>query len=195
MTEKKTRRRGQALVDAILTATWDQLQQKGYQNLTIEGVAKAADTTKTVLYRRWPDKAHLVIAALGKFGNLTPYTVPDTGTLRGDLLNLFGQLAAFLERLKGETLRGLFADRLQSLEVGKLLNHANQGNELKDIVQPMLDHAAARGEIAKADWPDRVVTLPGILLINEVLSQQDLSTAAQIEMVDDILLPVFYAGR
>ena len=62
----------------FLAATWEQLQAKGYQALTIEGVAQAAATTKTVLYRRWPDKAHLVLAALSKYDNFTGYMVPDT---------------------------------------------------------------------------------------------------------------------
>ncbi|MFC6288829.1 TetR/AcrR family transcriptional regulator [Levilactobacillus angrenensis] len=190
---KKKRRRGTELVDAILTAAWEQLQAKGYQNVTIEGIAAAAATTKTVLYRRWPDKAHLIIAALSKFGNLPDYQAPDTGSLRDDLLNLFGQMAALLDRLQEETLRGLLADRIQHLEFGEIFSHLNTGEQLKGLIQPLLDHAAARGEISHADWPDRVVTLPGVLLLNEILGQQTLTPAAQTEMVDDILLPIFLA--
>lgn len=191
---KKKRRRGAELADAILAAAWEQLQAKGYQNVTIEGIAAAAATTKTVLYRRWPDKAHLIIAALSKFGNLPDYQVPDTGSLRGDLLNLFGQMAAFLDRLQEDTLRGLLADRLQHLEFGEIFSHLTTGEQLKGLIQPLLDRAAARGEISHADWPDRVVTLPGILLLNEILSRQTLTLTAQTEMVDDILLPIFAVG-
>jgi len=191
MAEKKIRRRGQALVDAILAATWEQLQAKGYRALTIEGVARAAATTKTVLYRRWPDKAHLVLAALSKYDNFTGYVVPDTGALRTDLLDLMGQIAAFLEKLKGETFRGLLAERLQHLELDKLMSRANGNAAIRGIMQPMLDRAAKRGEITRTDWPDRVINLVGILLINEVVSRQELSQAARNEMVDDILLPVF----
>ncbi|WP_125583496.1 TetR/AcrR family transcriptional regulator [Levilactobacillus cerevisiae] len=193
MAEKKKRRRGADLENAILTAAWEQLQAKGYQNVTIEGIAAAAATTKTVLYRRWPDKAHLVIAALSKFGDLPSYHVPATGSLRSDFLDLFGQMATFLAQLQGETLRGLLADRLQHLELGELLNHANDGTALKTLVQPMLDHATQRGEISHADWPDRVINLAGILLINEIISRQDLTATAQVEMVDEILLPIFLA--
>ena len=194
MTEKKTRRRGSALTNAILAAAWTQLQERGYQALTIEGIAAAAETTKTVLYRRWPDKAHLVIAAFAKFGGFSGYVVPDTGTLRTDFLALMAQMAAFLDKLQSETFRGLLADRLQSLDLGTLLMQANQhepNSGLQTIVQPLLDHAAARGEITHAQWPDRLVMLPGILLINEVITQQALPLAARHEIVDQILLPVF----
>lgn len=193
MAEKKTRRRGEALKEAILRVTWDELQTKGYQRLTMEGVAAAAATTKTVIYRRWPDKAHLVIAAFGRFGGFDGYVVPDTGKLRTDFLALMAQVAAFLDKLAEETFRGLLADRLQHLDLENLLTRASSGNGIQAIVQPMLDHAAARGEIAHADWPDRLVDLPGILLINEVITRQELSLDARYEMVDEILLPVFGA--
>ncbi|WP_341779826.1 TetR/AcrR family transcriptional regulator [Levilactobacillus sp. HBUAS70063] len=196
MAEKKTRRRGPALTTAILEAAWAQLQEKGYQALTIEGVAAAASTTKTVLYRRWPDKAHLVIAAFARFGGFTGYVVPDTGSLRTDFLALMGQMAAFLDKLQDETFRGLLADRLQHLELDNLLTQANDHDPdhgIQKIVQPLLDHAAARGEITHAQWPDRLVNLPGILLINEVITRQALPLEARYEIVDQILLPVFGA--
>jgi len=193
MPENKKRRRGADLENAILTAAWEQLQEKGYQNATIEGVAAAAATTKTVLYRRWPDKAHLMIAALFKFGELPDYQVPDTGSLRGDLFALFGQMAAFLDRLNGETLRGLLADRLRNLELGELLSRANTTDTLKTFLRPLLVRAAERGEIPQREWSDRVINLPGILLLNEVIGQQTLTVAAQTEMIDEILLPVYGA--
>ncbi|KRN01811.1 transcriptional regulator, AcrR family [Levilactobacillus senmaizukei DSM 21775 = NBRC 103853] len=191
MSEKKTRRRGAALEAAILKVAWDQLQAQGYQALTIEGVAAGAATTKTVLYRRWPDKAHLVIATIRKFGNLVSYQVPDTGTFRGDLLDLFGQLASVLDTLKGETFRGLLSDRLKQVKFDQILDRLNNDNALASYVQPILDHAAARGEISQARWPERVVNLPGILLLNEIFSRRELTLAAQTAMVDEILLPVF----
>ncbi|WP_367295922.1 TetR/AcrR family transcriptional regulator [Levilactobacillus yonginensis] len=191
MTEKKTRRRGAALENDILAAAWAQLQEKGYQSLTIEGVAEAAATTKTVLYRRWPDKAHLVIAVLSHEKLVPPYVSPDTGSLRSDFLDLFGQMAGFLAKLNEETFRGLLADRLKTVDFSQLLTVANDGSEMERLVQPILDHAAARGEISRAKWPARVVRLPAILLINEIFSHQTLTNEAQQAMVDEILLPVF----
>ncbi|MFG1854432.1 helix-turn-helix domain-containing protein [Actinomadura geliboluensis] len=58
----------------------------GYAKLTTESVAARAGTGIAVLYRRWPNKERLVLAALEHYSNGHPVDVPDTGGLRGDLL-------------------------------------------------------------------------------------------------------------
>ena len=59
----KTRRRGEALESALLDAAWDELQAAGYAGLTFEAVADRAGTSRAVLYRRWRNRADLVVAA------------------------------------------------------------------------------------------------------------------------------------
>src|SRR5580704_17603611 len=59
-----TRRRGEALETALLDAAWEELQAVGYAGLTTEAVADRAGTSRAVIYRRWPKRAELVIAAL-----------------------------------------------------------------------------------------------------------------------------------
>jgi AcrR family transcriptional regulator len=68
----------------VLVATLDVLADFGYDRLTMDAVATAAKASKATLYRRWNNKVSLVIDAL----LLTKGTpeVPDTGSLRGDLL-------------------------------------------------------------------------------------------------------------
>src|SRR5580658_5732141 len=80
-----TRRRGEALEAALLDAAWDELQLAGYQALTMEAVADRAGTSRAVLYRRWPKKAELVVAALRRHRPILSGDVPDTGSLRGDV--------------------------------------------------------------------------------------------------------------
>ena len=50
--------------EAILAATLAILQERGYQALTIEGVAAAAGVGRPTIYRRWPSKPALAVAAL-----------------------------------------------------------------------------------------------------------------------------------
>jgi AcrR family transcriptional regulator len=69
---------------AILDATLQLLGEAGYAGLTIDGVAAHAGVGRPTIYRRWPNKAALVIAALAQSTGLAP--APDTGSLRGDLL-------------------------------------------------------------------------------------------------------------
>jgi AcrR family transcriptional regulator len=69
---------------AILDATLQLLGEGGYAGLTIDGVAARAGVGRPTIYRRWPNKAALVVAALAQSTGLT--LAADTGSLRGDLL-------------------------------------------------------------------------------------------------------------
>ncbi|HWU59132.1 MAG TPA: helix-turn-helix domain-containing protein, partial [Microbacteriaceae bacterium] len=80
------RRRGPALETALLDAAWDELLAVGFGKLTMESVAVRARTGIAVLYRRWANKDELVLAAIEHYRNGHPVDVPDTGTLRGDLI-------------------------------------------------------------------------------------------------------------
>ena len=82
-----TRRRGAALEQAILRAAMDELTETGYAGLTMERVARRAGTNKNAIYRRWPNRAALGIAAYQQF-TVAGSPLPDTGELRGDALEL-----------------------------------------------------------------------------------------------------------
>jgi AcrR family transcriptional regulator len=71
----------------IFDATLHVLEEVGYDRLTMDAVATAARASKATLYRRWNGKVALVIDAL--LPQKGPQSVPDTGTLRGDLLATF----------------------------------------------------------------------------------------------------------
>lgn len=85
-TSARQRRRGPELEAALLDAAWDELVEAGFAKLTMESVAARAGTGIAVLYRRWANKDELVLAALKHYRDGHPVGLPDTGTLRGDLL-------------------------------------------------------------------------------------------------------------
>src|ERR1700722_815754 len=88
-----TRRRGEGLEAALLDAAWDELQAFGYQALTMEAVADRAGTSRAVLYRRWPKKAELVVAALRRRRPMLSGEVRDTGSLRGDVVAVLTRMS------------------------------------------------------------------------------------------------------
>src|SRR5580698_11541331 len=85
---KQTRRHGAELEQAILDAAWEQLIAEGYEHFTIETVAARARTSKPVLYRRWKTREDLLRDTVRHRGAADLPVIPDTGTLRGDLLAL-----------------------------------------------------------------------------------------------------------
>src|SRR5215469_11036902 len=111
MAKTQTRRRGAMLERAILDSAWAELAAVGYARFTMDGVAARAATSKPVLYRRWPNRAKLVLAALRRVVTPLVEDVPDTGDLRGDLLALLGRARdnfVVLHQVAPDALYGLF---------------------------------------------------------------------------------------
>ena len=79
------RPRNAAYDKSILAAALEMLVEKGYTGLTIDGVAARAGVGRPTIYRRWPSKAALAIAALEEA--VPQSATPDisTGSLRDDL--------------------------------------------------------------------------------------------------------------
>jgi AcrR family transcriptional regulator len=79
--------------EAVVAATLAELAEGGYSALRIEQVAQRAGVNKTTLYRRWGTREELVLEAmLDRAAEHIP--VPDTGSLRQDLLELARRAAA-----------------------------------------------------------------------------------------------------
>src|SRR6187399_2380481 len=88
------RRRDESKDDAILKATLELLAERGYDGMTMDAVADRAGAGKATVYRRWPSKVQLTIDAIvcSPGVPMTADDVPDTGSLRGDLLSVrFGR--------------------------------------------------------------------------------------------------------
>lgn len=186
----KTRRRGAELEEALLDAAWAELQEVGYPALTFEGVAARAGTSKPVLYRRWPAKVDLVLAALQHGGLFSRRELVDTGSLRGDVLRalrdfnayrsgFMAAISVYMASINAET--GLSpADLRERLLGGR-----------SSVGRVMLERAAARGEIPERDWPDGIASLPSDLVRHDlVMSLKPLPDRRIVEIVDDIWLPL-----
>lgn len=184
MTEPVTqRRRGAALEEAIFDAVWDELAENGYARLTMEGVAARARTGKQVLYRRWPSRPELVIAAVrARTGSVLDHA-PDTGGLRGDALELLRHMAARQRELGTETIRGLLFDAAEM--------DAEARARISGLWVGILERAARRGEIGSAPVPATAATSVGNLLRYRLLVSAEPVEAHHLEeLVDEVFLPL-----
>ncbi len=186
-TPASTRRRGSALEDALLAAAWDELREAGYAGLTMEGVARRAGTSRPVLARRWPTRPQLVIAALRRHRPMLSGEIPDTGSLRGDVLAVLCRVSARFAELGPETFYGLagdyFADPALVPDFQAQVLQTGRG-----VMAAILKRAAERGE-ARDDIPPRVATLPIDLLRHELLLSPG-DEDAITEIVDQVFLPL-----
>jgi AcrR family transcriptional regulator len=190
----KTRRRGEALETALLDAAWEELQAVGYAGLTMEAVADRAGTSRAVLYRRWPKRAELVIAALRVHRPVLSGEVPDTGDLRGDVLFLLRRMSSRLTEIGAETVYGLLGDYLSDPELFARA-HDQVLHIGAEVMTTILRRASDRGQ-ARSDVTPRVTTLPTDLFRNELfLRRTPPSEAAILEIVDEVFLPLVLSVR
>jgi AcrR family transcriptional regulator len=87
-----------------MAATLAELAAHGVEGLSVERIALAAELNKTSVYRRWPTRDALVVAALGHVLEDLSLEIVDTGTLRGDAAALVAAVAAFVEQPVGRAL-------------------------------------------------------------------------------------------
>ncbi len=190
MTETKSRRRGAELEEAILDAAWAELNDVGYAALTMESVAARAGTSKPVIYRRWPNRAALVLAAWGHQRPMPTMRV-DTGSLRSDLVTLFDLVARRVAGMMGEMIAGVMGETFRHPEVAALLRErlktAPLGNPIAEIVR----RAVERGELPPVEVPTRAAHVPLDLIRSEtMLCGGPLTQNAIDELVDNVYLPL-----
>ncbi len=186
-----TRRRGSSLQAALLQAAWEELTETGYASFTMEGVAARAKTSRAVLYRRWPNRPQLVVAALGEHMRSNPFEPPDTGSLRDDLLALLRHLSESVGQVTG-VLSFLLANSFTEAGVplAVLRERALAEVSVSGTAQ-IIDRAIARGEIDPARLSPRIRSLPVDLVRHDVImTQQPVPDATLVEIVDRIFLPL-----
>jgi AcrR family transcriptional regulator len=188
----RRRRRGPELESALLDAAWDELIEVGFSHLTMESVAARARTGVAVLYRRWPNKDELVLAAIKHYGEARPIEAPDTGSLRGDLLALLTNFskarAGFMAVAATSAFAGLLGD------TGLTPAQARQrilGDRRVRADLTVYRRAHERGEIDLDRIPPAVLTMPIDLVRHDMLmSLKPLKPARIKAIVDDLFLPL-----
>ena len=100
---RRTTARGQATRAALLSATSDLVRDVGYARTTTRAVAAAAGVAEGTLYRHFPDKASLLIAAVMEQSAPTVARMSELasragqGTVEGNLTDCLSQLATLRE--------------------------------------------------------------------------------------------------
>jgi len=153
--KKKERRIGRpkggsdAIVRAVLEATLRQLGDRGFAGVSVDEVAKAAGVNKTSVYRRWPSRGALVLAALHTLRDHEP-PPPQAGSLRENLIAMLSAKVAIVSTPTGrKILRAMIA--FEDEEVARLARALRKARYRVPIA--VIERAILRGELLPGTDP------------------------------------------
>lgn len=174
--------------DAVLAVYWE----TGWSGFTLDAVARRAHVGRAALYARWASKGALLVDALGARAPL-PEPV-DTGSVRGDLVELARQLlagyrgAAGLVVLRAAVEARVHPDLLASLAAG-----LNESRLL--TARAIVRRGIARGELP-AGTPTTLVleAVTGAVLSRALFGQGEPEDDYPEQLVDLVLRAVTSAA-
>jgi AcrR family transcriptional regulator len=171
--------------DAI-AATLAELAERGYTALSLESIARRAGVHKTTLYRRWGTREELVLDAMLARAD-EHISVPDTGSLRGDLLTLARTAAA--NAASPEVAAMARAVAAESPRDGKLAA-ANRRfwAERLALDGVIVERAIERGEVAGGTEPRQVIeSLLGPIHLRLLLTGEPIDDSFLQDIVDVVV--------
>ncbi len=170
----------------LLEVTLHLLQEHGYDRLTVDAVAAAAHASKATVYRRWPSKAELVLAAFIE-GVRQVAVLPETGTLRGDLLRL-GEVICRQAHQQAGTMRAVLVEVSRHPALKDALQQFL--DQRKALIHDVLHQAADRGEIDDAVISDELWDLlPAYLIFRSIMPNRPPTEHTVQALVDDVIIP------
>jgi AcrR family transcriptional regulator len=175
---------------AILDATLRMLGTQGVAGTTIEGVAAEAGVGKTTIYRRWPTKTDLILAAISNI--VPPGDPPDTGTMAGDMAAL---AETQRRRLAGSGLSGI-VPRVLAESMGDPKLHKDFVDRVvdpfRDMLRLFIERGIERGELRPDLEVEPLVDLLHAIPIYRILMSR--GDPAALQQVPGAYLPILAPG-
>lgn len=176
-------RRGKAVRDNVLTAALNELLNVGVDGVTVASVAEAAGVHVTSIYRRWRTREQLITDAV--LSHLDPLSidVPDTGSVRDDLIAL---LASLDESMSSPQNWALLRLATMPIEIDRLEEARRRiTDERMTEVATILERGVARGEISPhVDHRLALEAMYGPVYARRLLTHEQVDEAYLAGLVD-----------
>lgn len=188
---KLGRKRDHTRDPEILDAALEVLAETGYDGMTIDMVAARAKAGKATLYRRWPSKAELVIDAVAcmKKTHVESMDLPDTGTLRGDLVAMIKPHSIEDSEKKLHIMAGLTSMLSRSPELADAA-HAAIVDPRAKLNRILMQRAIDRGEIpATVDIETLSLISPSMAAYRTLILRKPIDRAFLISLIDGVIMP------
>jgi AcrR family transcriptional regulator len=180
----------------ILDAALDVLAEEGFDGMTIDMVAARAKAGKATLYRRWPSKTELVIDAVAcmKNSDINYDNLPDTGTLRGDLIAMIKPPSIRDAEKKLRVMAGLISLLARNPELAEVARVAVIAPRA-ELNRVFLQRAIDRGEIrADIDIATIANISPSMVTYRTMMLAKPVDREFLISIIDKVILPAVGLG-
>jgi AcrR family transcriptional regulator len=177
---------------AILQAAGDLLAEVGYEHLTMDAVAARAGAGKATLYRRWPSKSELIADAVA---SCTPASgdgdaLPDTGSLRGDLLALAVGRRAHADTRELRIMGGLLAAVPHDPALAAIVAQRFLAPQRR-LLARVFTQAVERGEVPAGRDVDVLAKVAPAMVFHRVMVEGGrVDDAFVLELIDQIIVPL-----
>jgi len=182
------RRRGAELDAAIRSAVLGLLADHGPAGVSMEAVAAAAQTSKPVLYRRWPDATALLRDTLLRIATAA---IPneDTGSFRSDMLAVLRGWATLFTGPQAAVLRAAIAAGAHDPELTAAFRNDVIGWRKQEMAA-LLTRGIERGDV-RADVPVEIARELGqsVLWHRLLITGDPITDELVVQLVDDVLVP------
>lgn len=193
-TARLGRKRDHTRDEDILEATLNVLAEVGYGGMSMDMVAAHAGAGKATIYRRWSSKEALILDAVAhmKSKQVDLDSLPDTGTLRSDLLALFKPQSIEESERRLKVMTGLTSMLSAQQGLADAVNAA--------IVEPwaaahrmLMQRAVERGEISEsADIETASQIIPSMAAYRSLIQRRPFEKEFLVTLIDGVLLPALH---
>jgi AcrR family transcriptional regulator len=178
---------------AIREAALELLAEVGYDRMTMDGVAARARASKATIYRRWPGKRELVLDSI-RCRTEQHFDVPDTGTLRDDLIATLRVMSTKIGQRDVDLMAGVMRAMRNTPDLADTVR-ARTLEAKRYVGNTIVARAVARGELrAGADPEVFHETAPALMFFRILVVDQPVDDAFIVHVADDILVPLLTAS-
>jgi AcrR family transcriptional regulator len=178
----------------ILDAALAVLAESGYDGMTIDMVAARAGAARATVYRRWATKADLVLEAVARMSRTDADLdqLPDTGSLRGDMVAMILPQTIEEQQLRIQVLTALLAlsktdHRLAEAAAGAGIGPWVEANRV------LIQRAVDRGEFPPADVEMLALVIP-MMCICRAVQQEPITREFSLALIDGVIIPALRGG-
>lgn len=170
----------------ILKAAYEMLDEVGFMDLTIEGVAERAEVGKPTIYRRWKSKTALAMDAFLEM--VTPeITFPDTGSAKEDFKLQMQKIVKLMNSSRGEVLANVIGCGQADRELITVYRE-NWLSPRREDAKKIFQGGVERGELrADVDAEVAIDALYSPLFYRLLLQHQPLNNEFVDELVDVVI--------